>query len=382
VAERGKVIERSRIVSLPEETREISESDALAEFDRLLKAALASATSPGETPGLLFDGRIEACVLLAGLRAQDRHFPLFALGGEENGTQGAAAFALRLAKMCKAEAVITPFGAKDFFAILPKVVACLDDPGADYAAVFSYRLAAAAGTRAGALLTSAGGDVLFGGLGRYRSALRPLWLGGKAMRARGFLEGLGVLREDGPAWRDGLRAVESRLAQRRLSPLQIIQALDCALWLPNEVLPALDRCLAAHSLGLRAPYLEPALARFAFTLPAPLKITSGRGSALLRRYLAETLPEAEPFQRHRGWAPSVTRWIAAKAGTLGPLVARNDGIGSICDQAAVRKVFERLSVRPSKRLGHAAWQLLFFALWHRIHIEGKIPEGDACTVLA
>ena len=34
-----------------------------------------------------------------------------------------------------------------------------------------------------------------------------------------------------------------------------------------------------------------------------------------------------------------------------------------------------------RRRGFAAWILLFFALWHRIHVEGMPPEGDAFTLL-
>ena len=37
---------------------------------------------------------------------------------------------------------------------------------------------------------------------------------------------------------------------------------------------------------------------------------------------------------------------------------------------------------PHKRLGHAVWQLLFFALWHAIHIEGVPSDGDTYACLA
>jgi asparagine synthase (glutamine-hydrolysing) len=34
----------------------------------------------------------------------------------------------------------------------------------------------------------------------------------------------------------------------------------------------------------------------------------------------------------------------------------------------VQKLFE--SMEDNKRGGIACWQLLFYALWHRVHIEG------------
>ena len=32
--------------------------------------------------------------------------------------------------------------------------------------------------------------------------------------------------------------------------------------------------------------------------------------------------------------------------------------------------------------GFAAWHLLFYALWHRRHVEGRRPEGDVFEALA
>ncbi len=34
-----------------------------------------------------------------------------------------------------------------------------------------------------------------------------------------------------------------------------------------------------------------------------------------------------------------------------------------------------------KREGMACWALLFYALWHRAHIEGRVPEGDVFQAL-
>ena len=94
----------------------------------------------------------------------------------------------------------------DFWRTLPAVARAVDDPTADYATLPSFLLARRA--RADGLkviLTGEGGDELFAGYGRYRSALRPRWWGGRAMRARGAFDGLGVLR-DGEGWRRGLEA--------------------------------------------------------------------------------------------------------------------------------------------------------------------------------
>jgi asparagine synthase (glutamine-hydrolysing) len=380
IAERGRIVERFGDNALPERVESLlGEAEALGRFETLLAEALAAPLAGDGAAGLIFDTRIETLALAAGLRSLGRRgLPLIAVAARGEG----APLASCVARVMGGEAIILELDAADFFDRLPAVVADLDDPGSDYSAVALDRLAEHAAGSLRLLFSSAGGDVLFGGLGRYRSALRPLWLGGRAMRTRGFLDGLGLLTEDVPSWRDGLRAAESRLAGRRLTRLQTVQALDCAHWLPNDVLPVLDRCLGAHGLEPRTPYLDPVLAEFAFTLPDALKIAPGRGALLLRRFLATRLPEAEPFARHRGPALPVARWIAGEAPRLGPLLASSEALGGLCAPVAIRRLFARLAARPTKRLGHAAWQLLFFALWHRIHIEGKAAEGSVFDMLS
>ena len=37
--------------------------------------------------------------------------------------------------------------------------------------------------------------------------------------------------------------------------------------------------------------------------------------------------------------------------------------------------------RQGKREGMACWQLLFYALWHRIHGEGRTVQGDVFAML-
>ena len=124
-------------------------------------------------------------------------------------------------------------------------------------------------------------------------------------------------------------------------PLQVAQAVDCADWLPNDLLIKLDRCLMAHGTEGRTPYLDTELAALAFRLPDELKVRRGLGKWLLRRWLAEHLPEAQPFARKRGFTVPVARWIARRAGEIGPLVARSPAVREICRPDAVERAVRR-----------------------------------------
>jgi asparagine synthase (glutamine-hydrolysing) len=271
------------------------------------------------------------------------------------------------------------FREADFWLLLPQITRAMDDPAADYAVLPTYKLAAAA-REAGlkVILSGEGGDELFAGYGRYRSLMRPWWIGGKALRGRGSFDKLGILRGDLAGWRDGITAAELQGAIGNRTRLQIAQATDCADWLPNDLLAKLDRCLMAHGVEGRTPFLDPDVADFAFRLPDKLKLRRGLGKWLLRRWLGEHVPAAEPFARKRGFTVPVGDWIQRRSAQLGPLVAAQAGVREICLPRAVEKLFREAARRHTS---FAAWALLFYSLWHRQHILRLPPGPDVFATL-
>ena len=164
--------------------------------------------------------------------------------------------------------------------------------------------------------------------------------------------------------------------------LQIAQAVDCADWLANDLLIKLDRCLMAHGVEGRTPFLDPIVANLAMRLPDALKVKGRTGKYLLRLWLDQKLPQAAAFSKKKGFTVPVAEWMGRRGATLGKLVASKESIGEICDRAKVEKLFTSLEGGAIKRNGQAAWILLFYALWHRRHIEGLVPEGDIFEVLS
>ena len=255
----------------------------------------------------------------------------------------------------------------------------MDDPAADYAIIPTWFLARRARADVKVVLSGEGGDEIFAGYGRYRSAMRPWWLGGRMMRARGTFDRVDVLRARPPGWRDGIAAAEARAATPGRTRLQIAQATDIADWLPHDLLLKLDRTLMAHAVEGRTPFLDPAVAAAAFRLPDALKLRNGMGKWLLRRWLERHCPAAQPFARKQGFTVPIGAWIANQAQRLGPLVAAQPGVAEIAEPSRVAALFGRAAGRHE---GAAAWSLLFYALWHRTHIEGLAPQGDVFQTLA
>jgi asparagine synthase (glutamine-hydrolysing) len=185
-------------------------------------------------------------------------------------------------------------------------------------------------------------------------------------RARGVLDDLGVLRGDIPGWRDGIAAAETRSAGGGRTPLQVAQALDCADWLLNDLLLKLDRCLMAHGPEGRTSFLDTKVAEF----------------ALRNGCCAGGLPSG---CRRRGRLPASTglrcRWRngSRAAPRRSVRLSRAPAVRELCRPDAVETLF---AAAAQKRAGRAAWTLLFYALWHRRHMERTGSPPDTLAALA
>jgi asparagine synthase (glutamine-hydrolysing) len=383
VVEHGHIVRRLHRPALPPgPPQDMSEEHALAALDAVLADTVGLHQRSDVPYGVFLSGGIDSAVILTAMgRFHERPLVAFTAGFSNTGVHDERAAARALAEALGAEHVEITFSEADFWRLLPQVAACMDDPAADYAALPSFKLAAAA-RQAGikVVLTGEGGDEMFAGYGRYRRAMRPRLLGGRAMRSRGAFDGMRVLRTDAP-WRDGLRNAEAAAEGAGRTRLQIAQAADCAEWLPNDLLIKLDRCLMAHGIEGRVPLVDPVVAALAFRLPDRLKVGDGLGKRLLRRWLERNQPAARPFARKQGFTVPVAAWLAGRAMELAPLLAAQDPVQEACRPGSVERLLDAAS-RGNARAGRAAWNLLFFALWYRRHIAGLQPEADVFATLA
>ncbi len=376
--EGGRIIARDRIVALSDAAPgQWSEEEALSRLDAALMESVEVHQRSDVPYGMFLSGGVDSSAVLACMRAlNERPVEAFTVGFAGAGVADERAHAERVAKAAGANFHAVEFTEADFWRLLPRVVEALDDPTADYAVLPTYMLGAFVREHGlKVVLSGEGGDELFAGYGRYRRALRPWWLGGRAMRSKGALDGTGVLRGSLAGWRDGMARAEKEAKSGGRSKLQAAQAADCADWLPHDLLLKLDRCLMAHGVEGRTPLLDPGVSSVAMALPDSLKIRNGQGKYLLRRWLDEHLPEADPFTPKRGFTVPIADWIGRRGREIGALVAKQEAIREICVPDRVVELFER---KP----GQAAWHLLFYALWHKRHIEGMRCDGDAFAALA
>jgi asparagine synthase (glutamine-hydrolysing) len=382
----GAVLERARRAALPEGGPEpVTEADALDRFGAAFRESVDLHQRSDVPYGMFLSGGTDSAAVLAMMsRLNERPVLAYTAGFDvPNSQKGGAADererAAHVAKAAGAQHETITVSEAEVWRHLPEIVGCMDDPAADYAIIPTWFLARRAREEVKVVLSGEGGDELLAGYGRHRSAMRPWWLGGKAMRAHGAFDRLDVLREAPRAWRDGLAAAEAGVATPGRTRLQAAQALDIADWLPNDLLTKLDRCLMAHGVEGRVPFLDEGVARACWRLPDGMKVRDGRGKWLLRQWLAREFPASDPFAKKQGFTVPVGAWIAGAAERLAPLVAAQPGVAEIARPDRILPLFRAAA---GKREGFAAWHLLFWALWHARHVERRRMEGNVFEALA
>ena len=376
----GRVLDRQRAHALPAgPVEDITEAAALARLDAALEESVALHCRSDVPYGMFLSGGIDSASVLH-MMTRVRPGPVHAYTATFDVREAAdeSGQARVMAQAAGARHEVLRIDEAMVWRHLPEIVACMDDPVADYAIIPTWLLARRARGDVKVILSGEGGDELFAGYGRYRRAMRPWWRGGRAMRRRGTFDGLDVLRAHPSDWRQGIAATELSIT-RRGSRLIAAQESDIAEWLPNDLLLKLDRCLMAHGIEGRTPLLDSGVAAASFRLPDGLKVRRGMGKWLLRRWLETRVPQSRPFAPKQGFTVPVGAWIAQAGDRLAPLVARQPGIAEIASAGGVSRLFRNAAGRREQ---HAAWTLLFYALWHRTHVQGLAPQGDVFETLA
>lgn len=361
----GRLVPQASRPALPAPAvrRTGDEQGLTARLDAVLEDSVAVHQRSDVPYGLFLSGGIDSAAiatLMARLNA--RPVTAYTCGFTAPGARDERAQAERLARSLDLDWREVGFDEADFWSLLPKVAAALDDPTADYATLPTYKLAEAARGTLTVVLTGEGGDELFGGYGRYRRALRPGWLGGRPAEPRGVAPDL-LAR-----WR------AQAAAPAGLTRLQQAQFADIATWLPADLLTKLDRCLMAHGLEGRTPFLDPVVADFAFSLPDRFKVRGRYGKWLLRRWLEGVCPASAPWARKQGFTVPVEAWIAPRAPAIAARIGQVRTIAEVMGEEAARAAF----LEPA---GAPRWPLLFLAVWSLIHVDGAAP-GEALDLVA
>jgi asparagine synthase (glutamine-hydrolysing) len=326
----------------------------LERLRELLNASVRQHLMADVPTGLFLSGGLDSSALALFANKHTAPPKTFSVGflssdrGDE--TQVAAAVAKRAGN----ENVRIDLGPADLRDIDP-IVAALEEPLADSAAVPLWYLCRGTAAHVKVALSGEGGDEVLGGYARYFwgpivDGLRPMLIphAGTVLGVTRRLpsRSLGVfniarraakladsMQLDSPArylaWFDifsgdergdllgsGVDLASERYEMLfasardlRLDPVQRLQYVDFQTMLLDNLLLKADKLSMAHSLEVRVPFLARSLVEFGLGLPASQKIGVLRDKRLLRRLLRPGLGVRIAHRPKRGFEIPVDRWF-------------------------------------------------------------------------
>jgi asparagine synthase (glutamine-hydrolysing) len=147
--------------------------------------------------------------------------------------------------------------------------------------------------------------------------------------------------------------------------------VDLQTFLLSQNLAYSDRLSMAASIELRVPFLDDAVADFAFQLPEKFKLKGLRGKAVLRSAVADVVPRAVLRRRKAGFGAPIRSWLRAE---LRPLVEEALSPSWLAetgffDAQQVRQLIDQ-HVAGTVDNTYRIWTLLTFSLWWHTHCRG------------
>jgi asparagine synthase (glutamine-hydrolysing) len=317
--------------------------------------------------GVFLSGGVDSGAIAAAMaQASPQPIKAFTLGLPGAATDETEA-AARVAQRLGCEHVVLPLPAMDAAELLPEVQASFDEPTAANSAVPLWTLSKLAAEHVKVVLCGEGGDELFLGYKRQRTAerirrargfIRPAaaaarlldaWpgclpkrinqlretvrdLGEAAALDTGFQRFFSATDISGPALRRRLYQPEFWLRQAEghdygaleaeyfpglnangWRHLEQFEIADLTVHMPASLLFRLDRASMAHSLEARVPFLSHRFVDWALTVPTELKLKGGTTKHVLREAARPWLPEDVVEGRKLGFQLPFARWFEGES---------------------------------------------------------------------
>ncbi|OFJ50953.1 asparagine synthase (glutamine-hydrolyzing) [Mycolicibacterium grossiae] len=328
--------------------------------------------------GVLLSGGIDSTAVLWAVRELGSSAPGYCVDFDE--PDGDTAYARLAADDLGAPLITRTIDGVDALRALPDLAARLSEPLGDPAVLPSLAICETAAQDVTVLLSGTGADEIWGGYGRYT-------LPG-ADPVQRYVDDLSVLPEAEVRTALGLSGREP-VTQRLRDGLAAVGTrdtgaarmyLDGTLSLPAALLPLLDTSSMVHSLEARVPLLDHRLVELAAALPGDARMPGGALKDLFRSALRGCVPDAVLDRPKRGFAPPLSRWDAARLGTvLRRLQATPGGIADVLDPVVARRWLRADAADPAL-VALRTWVLLVADLWWRALITRQPLTGDLATV--
>ena len=295
---------------------------------------------------------------------------------------------------------------EEYWEVLPKVQYYMDEPLADPSAVALYFVSREAARHVKVALSGEGADELFGGYNIYKEPLDlkiltvlPMWLRnflGKlaaaipfAVKGKNFLirgsktieerfignayiftkhEREKILKQDPGDLPQTITAPVYKEAEGN-DDITRMQCLDIQLWMVGDILLKADKMSMAHSLEVRAPFLDKEVFKVASRIPTNLRVNRNGTKYAFRRAAARYLPDTLTRRKKLGFPVPIRLWLkedkyynVVKSHFTGETAKKYFN-----PEALVKLLNEHRNRKKDN--SRKIWTVFMFLLWHKEFFE-------------
>ncbi len=299
----------------------------------------------------------------------------------------------------------------DFFNFVDDYIDSLDSPFFDSSSLALYLLSKEVSREVKTALCGDGGDELFGGYDRYRGALLRMKLSGllknKAVKgvsgilvkllgifnertsksalikAKRYLNGLAFEDDfilDYLSWFPNFTKADAAVlggdkygfygADFPIKNLNDLLKFDFSTYLPSDILYKSDSMSMAHSLELRAPFLDYRLVDYIFSVPPSLKTGLFSGKKILKKIFSGKLPPAVLKRRKQGFGVPVGEWLRGDIRSFAEsvLFCEDTILDNILNSEYIKKIFCE-HIDGIRDHTYRLWSLMVLKMWVKRNFE-------------
>ena len=150
-------------------------------------------------------------------------------------------------------------------------------------------------------------------------------------------------------------------------PLNQFLYVDMKTWLADDILVKVDRSSMAHSLEVRAPFLDRRLVEFAAKLPVNLKLNGREKKYFLKKSQEGCLPASIIHRKKSGFGAPVSRWLTDQLYEVSREVLFSQSMRHYFNTDYINRLWNDHKARRADN-GYKLFGLLCLGLW--LHQRG------------
>jgi asparagine synthase (glutamine-hydrolysing) len=387
-----------------------SYEDTLAELQGVLQQSVKAHLISDVPLGVFLSGGVDSSAIVAFMRSAGiSTIKTFTIGFQGLPAYDERQFARQIAEHFQTdhhEILVQPDIGKF---VQEGLITTFDEPFANPAALIAEELSVFARQEVTVALSGLGGDEFFAGYPRYYGML---WLEhfsqlpraihrfiGRTLelmprnsdrasfleRLRRFVDGASQPRET--CYDNLMSYISDERAKQMLSPdvvskldedayfpnftrtngnlLEALLTLDQSTYMQGDLLTYSDRTSMRHSLEVRVPFCDIAVADFASNIPSKYKIHRGQLKSILKDSIKSFVPAEVLYRKKGGFRVPINEWLHGELRPLVDEVLSEEEVDKIPFLSGVGvKEIIRDFYRGEHQHGFILWALLILSIWY------------------